>query len=208
MEEVAEPQRIGHLRLNRGEVLPPLQGVVDLELASAGALVDEWLRAGGMLALQAIAPAAALPQPVRSRMSFLGVGPGAALAAYAALRLGAQRAEVVLHPDEQDAFDRLARTAAEPERAASYRRIEDVPNGAFHDMTAYGCDGAVPSLDLCAPLVRRLRPEGQLLLYGFPADALDRMFDEVASRGLSLRAMGIAGGLGFLAGSLERSDFR
>ena len=203
-----EPLRIGDLRLFRGDPPPPERGVVDVDLGAAGPRVDDWSRSGGLLALQAIAPAAALPNGTRARLSFLGVGPGAALAGYAALRLGARRTELVLHPDDQAAFDALAGNDRASKRVAAYRRIEDAPDGAFHDMVALGCDGAVPPMDQCAPLVRRLRPEGQLLLFGLPADGLEEVFDEVARRGLSLRAMGIRDGLAFLSGSLERGEFR
>ena len=195
------PRRIGQLRLTHGATVPPKAGVVDVDLAPAGARAEEWQRTGGLLALQAIAPAAGLPATMRARMSVLAVGPAAALVGYVALRLGAKRVELVLHPEDREAFEALA--GEDLARAGIHRRLEEVPNGAFHDLASFGCDGTVPALDQCEPLVRRLRPEGQLLLYGLPSDMLEPVFDDLARRGLSLRAMGIADGQAFLSGSLE-----
>jgi hypothetical protein len=200
-----ELRRIGHLRLSRGGRPQATPGVVDLELGPAGERFDEWQRAGGLLGLQALAPAAGLPADQRARMSVLAAGAGAALIGYAALALGARDVEVVLHPEDHEAFEALLDREAK-QRATVHRRAEDAAGGALHALAAFGCDGAVPDIALCEPLVRRLRPEGQLLLYGMPTDMLEPVFDELARRGLSLHAMGIDDGQAFLAGSLEGGD--
>lgn len=199
------PRRIGHLRLSRGERPQATPGVVDLDLGPAGERFEEWQRAGGLLGLQALAPAAGLPEEQRARMSVLAAGPGAALIGYAALALGARHVEVVLHPEDRQAFEALTDRESR-QRATVHQRVEDAPGGALHALAAFGCDGAVPDIVQCEPLVRRLRPEGQLLLYGLPSDMLEPVFDELARRGLSLHAMGIADGQAFLAGSLEGGD--
>lgn len=199
------PRRIGHLRVVRGPAAPPIPGVFDLDVGPAGARYDEWVRAGGLLALQAIAPASGIQPADRARLSVLADGPGAALIGYAALVLGAKSVEVALHPEDREAFEAMAGREA-MRRAVLHRRIDEAEPGAFHALAALGCDGEVPAIERCEPLVRRLRAEGQLLLFGLPADRLEPTFDELAKRGLSLRAMGIADGLAFLAGSLEGGD--
>jgi hypothetical protein len=212
MELTAEsPLQLGHLILDLGEsgsrhardsgedsVVP---------LADAAELMPTWTQSGALLAAQAMAPAAALPMTTRHRMSFLGMGPGSALAAYIATCLEAAYVEVVLHPTEIEVFDHLVARRQSPTEVRKLKRIEDAVDGAFHHMVAMGCDGIVPeSMANAAPLVRRMRPEGQLCLYGLPAAKLNDVFDRLAKKGLALRAMGVRGELAFLSGSLERQN--
>jgi hypothetical protein len=206
-----QPLQLGHLVLDLGK-----QGSAEtrsigedkmIALADASELMPRWVQAGGLLAAQAMAPAAALPQKVRQRMSFLGMGPGIALAAYIAICLEAAYVEVVLHPTEVEVFDRLVAKRQSPTKVQKLKRIEDAADGAFHHMVAFGCDGKVPeSMTEAAPLVKRMRPEGQLCFFGIPTAKIDDVFDRASHKGLVLRAMGVRGELAFLSGSLERQN--
>ncbi|MCP4093082.1 MAG: hypothetical protein GY747_06495 [Planctomycetes bacterium] len=205
------PLQLGHLVLDLGE--SGSQHARDsgedsvVPLADAEELIPRWVQSGALLAAQAMAPAAALPKSTRQRMSFLGMGPGIALAAYIAVCLEAAFVEVVLHPTEVEVFDRLVARRQSPTEVRKLKRVDDAVDGAFHHMVAMGCDGQVPeSLTSAAPLVKRMRPEGQLCLYGLPASKINDVFDRTAKKGLALRAMGVRGDLAFLSGSLERQN--
>lgn len=202
--------RYGHLYLSHAvqegekphEIWVPLQPIAPL--------LEDWLAAGGLLAAQAMAPIAAMPKDSRGRLRFLGEGPGVGLAAWIALHLGCPRVEVVLHPQEEAHLQTAIDKTKFGDRFRCLKRIDDVDDGAFFMLVAYGCDGLLPdSLAVTAPLVKRMRPEGQLLLFGLPSNELEEAFDRAAKRGLSLRAMGVQEELAFFAGSLEhRHDFR
>ena len=205
----AQPLQLGHLilDLSEGGSQNARQNAEDsvIALADAVELIPRWESSGALLAAQAMAPAAALPLHTRRHMSFLGMGPGIALAAYIAICLEVEYVEVVLHPTEIDIFNRLVAKRESPTKVHKLKRIEDAADGAFHHMVAWGCDGQVPdSMADAAPLVRRMRHEGQLCLFGLPATQIDDVFDRVARKGLALRAMGVRGDLAFLSGSLER----
>jgi hypothetical protein len=205
------PLQLGHLILDLGETgsTHARDNGEDtvIALADAAELLPRWIDAGALLAAQAMAPAAALPPTTRHRMSFLGMGPGIALPAYIAICLEAEYVEVVLHPTEVEVFDLLVAKRQSPTKVHKIRRIEDAADGAFHHMVAYGCDGEVPAaMSDAAPLVKRMRPEGQLCFYGLPAAKIDDVFDRAAKKGLALRAMGVRGELAFLSGSLERQN--
>lgn len=205
------PLQLGHLILDLGEsgsthARDSGEDSV-IALAEAAELMPQWVNSGALLAAQAMAPAAALPLATRQRMSFLGMGPGIALPAYIAVCLEAEYVEVALHPTDVEVFDRLVAKRQSPTKVKKLKRIEDAADGAFHHMVAFGCDGQVPkAMSEAAPLVKRMRPEGQLCLYGLPAAKIDDVFDRAAKKGLALRAMGVRGELAFLSGSLERQN--
>ena len=206
-----QPLQLGHLILDLGcnrtatDRKPGEDHVIPL--GDAMEAMPSWAASGALLAVQAMAPAAALPRKVRHRMSFLGMGPGITLAAFVAICLEAKQVEVVLHPTEVELFDRLVARRESPTEVNKLKRIEDAADGAFHDMVAWGCDGREPdSLSEAIPLVRRMRPEGQLCLFGLPEAGLNETFDGLARKGLALRAMGVRDGLAFLSGSLEHQS--
>jgi hypothetical protein len=212
MEPTAEqPLQLGHLILDLGgsaaAAVRERSDDIPVLLADATEALPRWIAAGGLLATQAMAPAAALPLRMRQKMSFLGMGPGIALAAYIAVCLEAAHVEVVLHPTDVEIFDRLVARRQSPTEVHKRQRIEDAADGAFNHMVALGCDGQVPdSLTVAGPLVRRMLPEGQLCLYGLPSSKLEEVFDRAARKGLALSAMGVRGELAFLSGSLERQN--
>jgi|FLOH01.1.fsa_nt_gi hypothetical protein len=204
-----QPLQLGHLILDLGEngskhARDSGEDTV-IALADAMELMPRWIRCGALLAAQAMAPAAALPAETRQRISFLGMGPGIGLAAYIAICLEAAYVEVVLHPTEIETFDRLVARRQSLTKVRKLKRMEDAADGAFHHLVALGCDGEVPeSMSVAAPLVKRMRPEGQLCLFGLPAAKINDVFERAAQKGLALRAMGVRGELAFLCGSLER----
>lgn len=206
-----QPLQLGHLILDLGETGSKHardngEDTV-IALADAAEFMPQWIASGALLAAQAMAPAAALSKRTRHHISFLGMGPGIALAAYIAICLEAEHVEVVLHPTEVEVFDMLVAKRQSPTKVHKLKRIEDAADGAFYHMVAYGCDGQIPeAMSLAAPLVRRMRPEGQLCFYGLPAAKIDDVFDRAAKKGLALRAMGVRGDLAFLSGSLERQN--
>lgn len=201
------PLQLGDLLLSREETaVAPGHGVA-VPLGAGGDIIDTWIEAGGLLAAQAMAPAAALSKHARKKLSFLGLGPGSALAAYIAVCLEVAHVEVVLHPNDLEGFKNLVARRNSPTEVRRLDRVDDATDGAFHDMVAFGCDGKVPdNLSDAGPLVRRMRPEGQLLLFGFPASEIKNVFDRAAKKGMSLRAMGNRDDLAFLCGSLEHHN--
>ncbi|MFK5956174.1 MAG: hypothetical protein QM477_06995 [Planctomycetota bacterium] len=204
---IESPLQLGDLLLSREETAVGTGHTVAIPLGAGGEIVDRWIEAGGLLAAQAMAPAAALPAHVRKRLSFLGMGPGSPMAAYAAICMEIGHVEVVLHPNDMEGFKNLVARRNSPTELRKLGRIDDASDGAFHDMVAFGCDGKVPErLSDAGPLVRRMRPEGQLLLFGFPAAEIKNVFDRAAKKGLSLRAMGNRDDLAFLCGSLEHQN--
>lgn len=201
------PLQLGDLLLSPEQTDVAPGHAVAVPLGAAGDQLEEWIHSGALLAAQAIAPAAALPIHIRKRLSFLGMGPGSAMAAYIAVCIEVGHVEVVLHPNDVEAFNNLIARRGSPTKVRKLGRIDDASDGAFHDMVAYGCDRQVPeSLGVAGPLVKRMRPEGQLLLYGFPMSRMDEVFERAAKKGLSLRAMGVREELAFLCGSLEHHN--
>ncbi len=202
--------RFGHLTLSTEAEAGTKPQEVLVPLAPVAEEIGSWLAAGALCAAQAMAPVAAMAPEVRARIAFLGEGPGVGLAAWIALHLGCGRVEAVLHPSERAVVDAAVAAAGKDEAWFGLSRIDEAEDGAFFHMVAYGCDGRLPEdLTAAAPLVKRMRPEGQLLLFGLPAARLEDAFDGAAKRGLSLRAMGVQEELAFFAGSLEhRHDFR
>lgn len=202
--------RYGHLHLSFAEQEGDKPHEVWVPLKPVEELLEDWLAAGALLAAQALAPIAAMPKTTRDRLGFLGEGPGVGLAAWIALHLGCPRVEAVLHPKEIALLQEAVDKTPHAERFRYLRRIDEAEDGAFFQLVAYGCDGSLPdSLAITAPLVKRMRPEGQLLLFGLPEAELEEAFDRAAKRGLSLRAMGVHEKMAFFAGSLEqRHDFR
>ena len=201
------PLQLGDLLLSLEHTdVAPGHGTA-VPLGAAADAVEDWIQAGALLAAQAMAPAAALPVHVRQRLSLLVMGPGSALAAFIAVCLEVRQVEVVLHPNDVEPFHHLLARRGSPTEVHEFARIDDASDGAFHDMVALGCDGQVPaSLGEAGPLVRRMRPEGQLLLFGIPAREIKSVFDRAARKGMALRAMGIRGELAFLCGSLEHHN--
>ncbi|MHC4823607.1 MAG: hypothetical protein ACYTEP_06275 [Planctomycetota bacterium] len=202
-----DPLQLGDLLLSPEQTDVAPGHSVAVPLGAAGEQLGDWIQAGALLAAQAMAPAAALPMHVRKRLSFLGMGPGSAMAAYIAICMEAGHVEVVLHPNDVEAFNELVARRSSPTEVRKLGRVEDASDGAFHDMVAYGCDRQVPeSLGVAGPLVKRMKPEGQLLLFGFPQSRMEEMFERSAKKGMSLRAMGVREDLAFLCGSLEHHN--
>lgn len=175
-----------------------------LDLAPAVERLPDWLAAGALLGVQALAPLSDLPERVRRRLGFLGAGPGCALAALAALRLGFAEVRLIAHPEDEAAFAALAAGVGAAGAWTLHRRVDEAPDGAFHHWALIGCDGTLPSAwDAFAPFARRLRPEGQLVLFGLPAAGLEDAHREAARRGYALRSFALRGALAAVGGSLD-----
>ncbi len=193
---------MGHIRLcfdDLHEEMP--EDCARVALAALGEHGPRWMHEGGGLALRALAPLAALGGGELRAMSILLCGPGAGLAAYVAVELGFGRVALTPWPGSEETAAVLAPLntkvewldpASAPAPAAQFHRIllGQVPQqpDAF-DLAAF------------APL---LKPEGELALYGMPADQLPPFFESLATRGFALRAAGSEDDKGFLSGSLEQ----
>jgi len=181
----SSPIRLGHLELDLGDNLDSL---------------ESWKREGGLLAVQALSPLAALPSEKRERLSLMAAGPGSALAVLTAVALGFGRVDAALHPDDQEACRAPLETLGKSNLVG---RVEDLPRDARHHRALLGMDGEIPRRADWDPLVSVLRHEGQLVVFGFPRSSQEQVFENLASSGMSLRANGRAGDLVFLSGSLE-----
>ncbi|MDA1260832.1 MAG: hypothetical protein O3A20_09455 [Planctomycetota bacterium] len=198
------PVRLGDFFLRaRAEDQPNPRDLL-IDLAPAPQRCSEWTNAGGLLGVQALAPLADLPERARRQLGFLGAGAGCALSALAALRLGFGIVDLVGHPEDEEPFAALASAIGASGKWTLHRRVDDVPDGAFHHWALIGCDGTVPSSwEAFEPFVRRLRPEGQMVFFGLPVASIEEVHQEAASRGYALRSFGVRGALASVGGSLE-----
>jgi hypothetical protein len=197
-------KRLGCLLLRWEEGAPaPRAGDVAVSLAPARDRVGEWLADGGELAVQALNPVAGLPLEERRTLRAMCAGPGSALAALCACAIGFARVGVALHPDDHEPFGLAATASGDSSLRTVVTRAEDLPRDKRAHFCFLGCGGARPVLANCSPLVKRLLPEGQLVLFGIPEKELRSAFEELSRHGFSLRGTGMRDGLGFLAGSLD-----
>lgn len=195
--------RIGCLLLRWDAAAPAARGnEIAVELEAAAERVPGWLADGGALAVQALQPVAGLPPAERRAWSLIAAGPGAALGALTAGALGLTEVAAVLHPDDAAPF--AAAGARSPwVRWNACARLDELANGAHAHLALLGCGGTPPAPAALLPLVKHLRPEGLLVLFGLPAAGLRETFAELSARGLSLRGCGLRGEHAFVAGSLE-----
>jgi len=176
---------IGHLYLDFGpdaaltasapspDPLDP--GCVRLDLAPFQKQWPAWREIGGRLALQAIAPLAALPKTERSELRFLVAGKGADLCALAGKAIGCQLVS----------------------------QLEEADHGQTYHRVFWGCGATIPEHHQIKTLLNHLRQEGQLVLFGLPADQVSKVHRALTKQGFALRASGREAGLAFLSGSIE-----
>ncbi|RMH02746.1 MAG: hypothetical protein D6702_07945 [Planctomycetota bacterium] len=197
-------RRVGSLLLRWSEDAPrPGKRDLAVDLAPAADRMAAWIADGGLLAAQALHPVAGLPPEQRRGLRLTAAGPAAALAGLVAAAIGFARIAAALHPDDREAFSAAMERIGGGAEVAVVDRMADLPTDHANDYAFLGCGGTPPRPDLLGPLVHRLRPEGQLVLFGLPRAAMRASFDDFSARGLSLRAAGIDGDFAFLAGSLD-----
>ncbi|MBC8369192.1 MAG: hypothetical protein H8E25_04270 [Planctomycetes bacterium] len=188
----------------------PLQlGHLNIDPALLGDNAEAWLNTSGLLVAQAMAPGAALEQQQIAKLNFLCVGNGSTLAAFLAVQMKCNHVDVILHPDEQQQLEAVLNKISSPTSINILSSTDNIDGEHKYHMAAWGCDAEKPkSLNDLAPLVKHLRHEGQLVMFGFPASNLQELFDEAASKGMALRASGFRDDLAFFSGSLEsRNQF-
>jgi len=175
-------------------------GELHLDPAPWGSAFTAWMEQGGATALHALAPVAAMEPNIRHTMKLLAVGPGAPLAAVAAVQMNLLQVHLVCLPEDREALQPLRNQKTEFD---FFMEESDVPTGRhYHRILCGGGKQAVQTQD-CAAWVKRLKPEGQFLLFGLPEDNLQGTFKNLASKGFALRGSGRHQGFGFLAGTLE-----
>ena len=196
---------LGHFHLHwEGDPPSPERDEFLLDLRSASDAASFGHDAAGMLALQALNPMATLPASQRARLSLLVTGPSATLPFLCACVLGFQRVAAVVSEAEQVALQGLIPSDFSGQ-AECLDRAERLPQDRAFHRVLLGCDGAVPEVITGAPLVQRLRPEGQFILFGLPQTSAQDTFVRFSENGLSLRGAGFRENLAFLAGSLGGS---
>ena len=168
-----------------------------------------WTNTSGLLVAQAMAPAAGLEQAQVAKLNLLTCGSGSTLAAFLAVKMRCNHVDVILHPDEKQQLEEVLSKITSPTTINIISSPEQISGEHKYHMAAYGCDGEKPkSLNALEPLVKHLRHEGQLVLFGFPESDMQELFNDAADKGLSLRASGFRDGLAFFSGSLEsRNQF-
>jgi threonine dehydrogenase-like Zn-dependent dehydrogenase len=163
-----------------------------------------WTNTSGLLVAQAMAPAAGLEQAQVAKLNLLTCGSGSTLAAFLAVKMRCNHVDVILHPDEKQQLEEVLSKITSPTTINIISSPEQISGEHKYHMAAYGCDGEKPkSLNALEPLVKHLRHEGQLVLFGFPESDMQELFNDAADKGLSLRASGFRDGLAFFSGSLE-----
>ncbi|MDP6963132.1 MAG: hypothetical protein QGF46_03095 [Planctomycetota bacterium] len=185
---------LGHLRIDPGLL---------------GDNAAAWMSASGLLVAQAMAPGAVLETAQIAKLNLLCVGDGSALAAFLAVQMKCNHVDVVLHPDEREQLKEMLAKISSPTTINILDSVDQIDGEHKYHMAGWGCDGEAPKqLNELAPLVKHLRHEGQLVIFGFPASALQKLFNEAATKGLALRASGFRDNLAFFSGSLEsRNQF-
>ncbi len=179
----------------------PLQiGELHLDPAPWGSTFATWMEQGGETALHALAPVAAMDPNVRHTMKLLAVGPGAPLAAVAAVQMNLLQVHLVCSAKDREALQPLRNNKTEFD---FFTEESDVPTGRHYHRILYGSGKQSVVTQDCAAWVKRLKPEGQFLLFALPEDELQAAFKNLASKGFALRGSGRRQSLGFLAGTLE-----
>lgn len=191
--------RAGHalLRWEGSESPHDRERLVDLAPA-AGALAC-WWAAGGFTGVRALAYLAERSAEELQDRRLAAVGPGAPLPALTAMAIGFGTVRLEADPGERAVVQAAASAwGAVPRWVASVREI---PGGSC-DFALLGCGGRVPDWEACRPLVRALRPEGGLVLFGLPEAETRTVFSHLAVHGFVLRGSGRSGGMAHLMGSL------
>ena len=194
---------LGHFHLHWEGDPPSLERdefLLDLRSANDAASVVH--DAAGRLALQALNPMATLPASQRAQLALLVVGPSATLPFLCACVLGFQRVTAVVAEAEKVTLQGLM-PGNFSGQTEYLDRTEELPQDRAFHRALLGCDGTVPEVITGAPLVQRLRPEGQFILFGLPQTSTQDTFVRFSENGLSLRGAGFRENLAFLAGSLD-----
>lgn len=126
------------------------------------------------------------------------------LAPLAALPTAERMALKVLLAGEDREAMRLASTAIGA--ATAWADDASAPSPAHFQRVLLGVDQRVPALTELASLVPQLRQDGQLGVFGLPADGLMQLASALGEHGFSVRAAGVEDKVGFLAGSFEAPD--
>jgi hypothetical protein len=191
-------------------IVAPFQlGHLSIDPSQLGDNAATWMSTSGLLVAQAMAPGAALEHQQIAKLNFLCVGNGSTLAAFLAVQMKCNHVDVILHPDERQQLETVLANMSSPTSINILSSLEQIDGAHKYHMAAWGCDGEKPkTLNDLAPLVKHLRHEGQLAVFGFPTRDLQELFDEAASKGMALRASGFRDDLSFFSGSLEsRNQF-
>ena len=191
-------------------IVAPFQlGHLSIDPSQLGDNAATWMSTSGLLVAQAMAPAAALEQSQIAKLNLLTCGSGSTLAAFLAVQMKCNHVDVILHPDEKQQLEEVLNKITSPTTINIISSTEQISGEHKYHMAAYGCDGEKPkSLNALEPLVKHLRHEGQLVLFGFPESDMQELFNDAADKGLALRASGFRDGLAFFSGSLEsRNQF-
>ena len=191
-------------------IVAPFQlGHLTIDPEQLGEYATQWTNTSGLLVAQAMAPAAALDQSQIAKLNLLACGDGSTLAAFLAVQMKCNHVDVILHPDEKQQLEEVLNKISSPTTINIISSPEHISGKHKYHMAAYGCNGEKPnSLNALEPLVRYLRHEGQLVLFGFLESDMQELFNDAANKGLSLRASGFRAGLAFFGGSLEsRNQF-
>ncbi len=181
----------GDRRPGEGEAL------VDLETFGGDGLDGPFLPAGALLAVQALHPLADVDPAERSGWRILAWGPGAGLAGLTARALGAGPVHVL--PGEEEAA--LLRRHPGAAGLHIHAGWEELPRGLAVHRALQGCGGIEPDLETTRTLGRFLRPEGQIVLFGFPAASLEPLLERLGGASFSLRGAGFRDGLAWLGGT-------
>jgi hypothetical protein len=184
-------------------------GHLTIDPSKLGGNAAAWMSPSALLLAQAIAPGAALEQHQIAKLNLLCVGDGSTLAVFLAAQMKCNHVDVILHPDDRQQLEAVLANMSSPTSINILSSLEQIDGAHKYHMVAWGCDGVKPkTLNDLAPLVKHLRHEGQLVVFGFPASNLKELFAEAAGKGMALRASGFRDDLAFFSGSLEsRNQF-
>jgi hypothetical protein len=191
-------------------IIAPVQlGHLSIDPSQLGDNAAAWMSTSGLLVAQAIAPGAALEQTQIAKLNFLYSGDGSAFAAFLSVKMRCNHVDVVLHPDEREQLESVLANISSPTTINIMNSTDQIDGEHKYHMAAWGCDGEAPqSLNVLEPLVKHLRHEGQLIVFGFPAADTQDIFADAADKGMALRAVGFRDDLAFFCGSLEsRNQF-
>lgn len=204
-EPARPPDRVtlGEIEVLLGAAAEPGEAMVTLDLRRHQETARTWLGNGALLGLQALHPLVS-PHVDPTGLRFLGAGPGAGAAAWVAARVRMASVVLVADAEEEGRVRALMEGVADATPIRFVRSPDQLDGAVLDHVVVVGLGGAsVGEVARFGPYALRLRPEGQMSLFGFPDPEVPDTSEAMAVQGFALRAYGRRDGLAFLGGSWE-----
>ena len=152
-----------------------------------------WKDLGGESALQALCPLGSLIASEREKMDILVGGTAAHIIGIAALNLNVRNIHVISEAIDKNKENGLTLFPNMKNLKASYT----------YNRVLIGFAKKTWDAKTCTPWIQRLKPGGQITLFGLAETMLQKAFEDVAKEGFSLRASGRRNQFSFISGTIN-----